>query len=136
MLRRWVFPVYRKMAEIAHSRDSLYLLHSCGDIHLIMDEIIDYIKIDAKHSFEDTYLPVTEAKRLYGDRIALIGGVDMDMLARGTPSQLRKYVSHVLKACKPGGGYLLGSGNTVANYVPLENYLTMLDVGLQEGWYS
>ena len=136
MMRRWVFPVHKKMAEIAHSRGSLYLLHSCGDLRMIMDDIIDYVKVDGKHSFEDTYLPVTEAKRLYGDRIALIGGIDMDVLARRSPKEVREYVSRVLNVCKPGGGYCLGSGNTVANYVPLENYLTMLDVGFQEGWYT
>jgi len=136
MMRRWVFPVHKKMAEIAHSRGSFYLLHSCGNLRAIMDDIIDYVKVDAKHSFEDTYLSVTEAKKLYGDRIALIGGIDMDVLARRSPKEVREYVSQVLKVCKPGGGYCLGSGNTVANYVPLENYLTMLDVGFQEGWYS
>ena len=136
MMRRWVFPVHKKMAEIAHSKGSLYILHSCGDLKAIMDDIIDYIKVDAKHSFEDTYLPVTEAKRLYGRRIGLIGGVDMDVLSRKDAKEVREYVSQILEICKPGGGYCLGSGNTVANYVPLENYLTMIDVGFEEGWYS
>ena len=136
MMKRWVFPVHKKMAEIAHSRGSLYVLHSCGNLKVIMDDIIDDIKVDAKHSFEDTYLPVTEAKKLYGHRIALVGGIDMDVLSRRTPTEVRDYVSQVLKVCKPGGGYCLGSGNTVANYVPLENYLTMLNVGLEEGWYN
>jgi len=136
MMRRWVFPVHKKMAEIAHSRGSLYILHSCGDLKAIMDDIIDQIKVDAKHSFEDTYLPVTKAKKLYGHRIGLIGGVDMDVLSRSNTKEVREYVSHVLKVCKPGGGYCLGSGNTIANYVPLENFLTMLDVGLEKGSYS
>jgi len=136
MMRRWVFPVHRQQAEIVHSRGSLYILHSCGNLKMIMDDMIDYVKVDAKHSFEDTYLPVTEAKKLYGGRIGLIGGVDMDVLSRRSVAEIREYVSHVLKVCKPGGGYCLGSGNTIANYVPLENYLTMLDVGLEEGWYS
>ena len=136
MMRRWVLPVHREMAEIAHSRGSLYVLHSCGNLEAIMDDIIDYVKVDAKHSFEDTYLPVTEAKRLYGHRIALIGGVDMDVLSRGGAVEVEEYVRRVLEDCKPGGGYCLGSGNSVANYVPLENYLTMIDVGLEEGWYS
>ena len=136
MMRRWVFPVHKKMAEIAHSKGSLYILHSCGNLKAIMDDIIDNIRVDAKHSFEDTYLPVTEAKRWYGHRIGLIGGVDMDVLSRKDAKEVREYVSQVLKICKQGGGYCLGSGNTVANYVPLENYLTMIDVGLEEGWYS
>jgi len=28
-----------------------------------------------------------------------------------------------------GTGYCLGTGNTVANYMPLENFLIMLDEG-------
>jgi uroporphyrinogen decarboxylase len=136
MMRRWVLPVHKEMAKMAHSKGSLYVLHSCGDLKVIMDDIIDDVKVDAKHSFEDTYLPITKAKKLYGHRIALIGGVYMDVLARRSTNEVREYVSNVLKACKPGGGYCLGSGNTVANYVPLENYLTMLNVGLDEGWYT
>jgi uroporphyrinogen decarboxylase len=136
MMRRWVFPVHRGMAEIAHSKGSLYILHSCGDVRIIMDDIIDDIKVDAKHSFEDTFLPVTEAKKLYGDRMGLIGGIDMDVLARKSVEDVQEYVRHVLNACMPGGGYCLGSGNTVANYVPLENYLAMLGIGLAEGWYN
>jgi uroporphyrinogen decarboxylase len=101
-----------------------------------MDDITDDVKVDAKHSFEDTYLPVTEAKKFYGHRIGLIGGVDMDVLGRRSLDEIRRYVSHVLETCKPAGGYCLGSGNTVANYVPLENYLTMLLTGLEQGWYK
>jgi len=136
MMRRWVFPVHKKMAEIAHSKGSLYILHSCGNLEAIMDDVINYVKVDAKHSFEDTYLPVTEAKKLYGDRIGLIGGVDMDVLSSRSVPEVREYVSRILKVCKPRGGYCLGSGNSIANYVPLENYLTMLEVGVEEGRYN
>jgi uroporphyrinogen decarboxylase len=31
--------------------------------------------------------------------------------------------------CLPGGGHCLGSGNSIANYVPLDNYLAMIDEG-------
>ena len=31
--------------------------------------------------------------------------------------------------CAPGGGYALGTGNTVANYIPVKNYLAMLEAG-------
>jgi uroporphyrinogen decarboxylase len=136
MMRRWVFPVHKKMAEMAHSKGSFYVLHSCGDLSAIMDDIIDDVKVDAKHSFEDTYLPVSVAKKLYGQRMGLIGGVDMDVLGRSSPDEIRSYVTRVLETCKPGGGYCLGTGNSVANYLPLENYLTMLLTGLEEGWYK
>jgi len=135
-MRRWVFPVHREQARIAHENGSLYILHSCGNLKAIMDDIIEDIKVDAKHSFEDTFLSIAEAKRLYGHRIGLIGGVDMDFLSMRSESEVRAYVEQILKDCKPGGGYCLGSGNSIANYLPLENYLTMLDVGLEGGWYE
>ena len=136
MMRRWVFPIHKKMAEIAHAKGSLYILHSCGNLEILMDDIIEDIKVDAKHSFEDTCFSVRKAKMMYGNRIALIGGVDMDVLTRGSVPKVRNYVRNILKTCKPGGGYCLGSGNSVANYTPLENYLAMLNIGLEEGWYN
>ncbi len=131
-LRRYVFPWHRRFAEIAHAHDKPVILHSCGMLDQVMDDLIDDVRIDAKHSFEDVILPVVEAKRRYGHRIALLGGVDMDRLCRGSESELRAYVADIIAHNAPGGGWALGSGNTIANYVPLRNYLAMLDEGL--GW--
>lgn len=60
---------------------------------------------------------------------------DMDKLARLPMEELRKYVVEVIARCSPGGGYALGSGNTIANYVRIENYLAMLEEGLKHGKY-
>jgi uroporphyrinogen decarboxylase len=91
-----------------------------------MDELIDEVQIDAKHSFEDTILPMVEVKARYGGRVGLLGGVDMHLLAAGTPEQVRAAARKAIGDCAPGGGYAFGSGNTIANYVPLENYLAMI----------
>ena len=49
---------------------------------------------DAKHSFEDAIEPVWEAKAKYGDRIALLGGFDMDKLSRMPVDQVRDLWRH------------------------------------------
>jgi uroporphyrinogen decarboxylase len=134
-LRQYVFPWWKRIAECVHSHGLPVLLHSCGNLHMVMDDIIDDVGIDAKHSFEDTFLPVTEAKRQYGERIAILGGIDVDFLCRRTEEEVRWQVRAVLDACGPGGGYALGTGNSVANYIPLENYLAMLDEGRSYGIY-
>ena len=134
-LRHYVFPWWKRMAECIHSHGRPVLLHSCGNLEVVMDDIIDDVKIDAKHSFEDTFLPVTEANRRYGDRIALLGGIDVDFLCRATEEEVREYVRNVIDVCGPGGGYALGTGNSVANYIPVENYLAMLDEGRRYGVY-
>ena len=53
----------------------------------------------------------------------------MDFLCRSDETQIRKRVDEILEKCMPGGGYCLGTGNSVANYIPFDNYITMLDQG-------
>jgi uroporphyrinogen decarboxylase len=129
VFRRYVFPTQRRICEIAHAHGKPVFLHSCGKLDEIMDELIDDIGIDAKHSFEDVIMPVWEAKRKWGSRVGLLGGVDMNVLAGATEDEVRAYTRRCLEECLPGGGWALGSGNTVANYVPVGNFLAMLDEG-------
>jgi uroporphyrinogen decarboxylase len=128
-LRKKILPWHARCAQVAHSKGKPYLLHSCGKLDDIMEDLISWVGVDAKHSFEDAILPVVQAKRLYGDRLALLGGIDMDFLCRSWEEQIRQRVRDTLDCCLPGGGYCLGTGNTVANYVPLDNYLCMIDEG-------
>jgi uroporphyrinogen decarboxylase len=134
-LRQYVFPRQKRLVEIAHDHGMPFFLHACGNLRQVMGDLIDDVGIDAKHSYEDTYLPVTEAKKLYGERIAILGGVDVDFLVRGSEADVRAYTRRVLEACMPGGGYALGTGNSVANYIPVGNYLAMLDEGVKVGSY-
>lgn len=135
VLRRYVLPWQRSCAEAVHRRGKPFILHSCGNLRVVMEDLISYVRIDAKHSYEDASYPVTEYKELYGDRIAILGGVDMDKLSRMPTDLFAGYVKDILRACAPGGGYALGCGNSVANYVKLENYLTMIEIGKRYGRY-
>jgi uroporphyrinogen decarboxylase len=128
-LREFVLPGHKLMAEMTHVAGYPYLLHSCGKLTAIMPDLMDDVRIDGRHSFEDTIETVVDAKRLYGDRISLLGGIDMDFICRASEEQVRQRVRSTLDQCMPGGGYCLGTGNTVANYIPLDNYLAMLDEG-------
>ncbi len=129
-LREYILPWHKKIAQLAHDNDLIYILHACGNLESIMEDLIEDVKIDAKHSYEDAIMPVTEFKKKYGDRVGVMGGVDVDNMCRLEEAELRAYVRNIIDECKPNGGYALGSGNSVANYVPLENFFIMLDEGL------
>jgi uroporphyrinogen decarboxylase len=131
--RQYVLPGHKRMAQFAHRAGLPYLLHACGNLTAIMPDLIDDVGIDARHSFEDTIETVVDAKRKYGDRIALLGGLDVDFMCRSDEAAIRQRVRDTLDACLPGGGYCLGTGNSVANYIPLDNYLAMLDEGRRYG---
>ena len=124
--RELLFPWHRRIVDAIHARGKPIILHSCGNVCAILDDILD-IGWDARHSYEDVIQPITEAKDRHGDRLSVLGGIDMDLLARGTEQAVRARVREVVAHCAPGGGFAIGSGNTVANYIPVANYLAMLD---------
>ena len=128
VIREKFLPHLKKMVDLAHSADKLALLHSCGNLEAIMDDICE-TGIDGKHSFEDKIMPVEEAHRRWGDRIGIIGGVDVHLLASGTEDDVRARVRQILDVCGPEGHYVLGTGNSVTSYIPFQNYLAMLDEG-------
>jgi len=129
-LRKYIFPQHRRLADITHGAGKVFVLHSCGNLTAIMDELIDSVGMDGKHSFQDVIMPVEEVYQRWGDRTSILGGVDMDILGRGTEEQVRARTRAILDACGINGtGYCLGSGNSIATYVPLGNYMAMLDEG-------
>lgn len=128
--RKYLFPHLRRIVELTHKHGKFFVLHSCGNLEEIMDDLIDYVGIDARHSYEDAIMPVADFKRRYGHRVAVVGGIDIDVLSRADVDAVKVYVRNVLEECTPDGGYVLGTGNSVTNYVKVENYLAMLE----EGW--
>lgn len=130
-LRRLILPWHARIARTCHEAGVLYLLHSCGNLAGIMDDLIETVGIDGKHSFEDVIMPVDEVYRRWGARTAVLGGIDMHTLAEGSEEDARARTRTVLRACQPQGSYALGSGNTIANYCRYDNYHAMLDEGVR-----
>ncbi|NLG27830.1 MAG: hypothetical protein GX557_07945, partial [Chloroflexi bacterium] len=83
-LRRYTLPWHKRFAALAHAHGLPYFVHSCGNMLAVMPDLIDDAQIDAKHSFENAIIPVEAFQARYGDRIGVLGGVDIDILGRHT----------------------------------------------------
>ncbi len=129
-LRELVIPWHKKYADIAHQKGKMYWFHCCGNILNVIDDFINDVKIDAFHSFQDEIIPVWEFKKMYGEKIGILGGIDLNKLISYNEKNLREYVKNVLSKCMPYR-YALGSGNSIANYIPIQNYLIMLDESIK-----
>ncbi|MCP4753037.1 MAG: hypothetical protein GY866_19285 [Proteobacteria bacterium] len=125
-MREIVFSRMKRIADACHKHKKPFLLHSCGNIELLMEDLIE-VGIDARHSFQDNAYPVDPFYKKYRDRIGIAGGVDVDLLASATPEAVRLRTKEILDACGPGGRYAMGSGNSVTNYCKIENYYAMID---------
>ena len=125
-MRKFVFPWHKKIADAVHKAGKPIFLHSCGKLDAVYDDIINDMKFNGKHSYEDNIQPVEEAYDKLKGRIAVMGGLDMDYVCRKTPKEIYERACNMLQKTKAIGGYALGTGNSIPNYVPWENYLSMI----------
>ena len=127
-LRELVFPWHKKMVDLAHAKGIPAVLHSCGFFGEVMDDVIA-MGFDGKHSYEDNILCVEDSYRKWGDRIAILGGIDLDFIVTKTPEEV--YARSKAMLALGQKGYALGTGNSVPEYVPWENYFAMTKAALE-----
>lgn len=125
-IREFILPQYRRIIDLVHKSGRPFLWHSCGNIFTVMDEVIA-LGIDAKHSNEDIIAPFDEWIARYGERIGLLGGIDVDVLCGRPPDEVYQDVLEKGRRFRnQARGYALGSGNSIPDYVPVESYLAMI----------
>jgi len=69
---------------------------------------------------------VEQAYERWGRRIAILGGIDVDFVCRSSPEAVRARSAAMLQRASVRGSYALGTGNSVPEYVPQDNYLAMI----------
>lgn len=131
VIRNNIVPQYKKIIDLVKSKDKPFLLHSCGNIFEVMEDMIS-IGINAKHSNEDTVSDYEKWIELYSDRIGLFGGIDVDILCGPDPAEIKNTVlEKAAKFRKTAKGYALGSGNSIPDYVPVDGFLAMIEAAKQ-----
>ncbi len=92
-----------------------------------MEDIIA-LGIDAKHSNEDEIAPFSRWIELYAGRIGLFGGIDVNTICLNDyDTVFRMVLEDASRFRESARGYGLGSGNSIAGYVPVEGFMAMVD---------
>jgi len=134
MLRKYVFPWYKKFGEICRENNLYFFFHSDGVLWELIDDLID-AGVDALHPIDPTCMDIFEVKKKYGDRLTLIGNVSNELLMQGKQTEVAERTKELIRVMAPGGGYCLSSGNSVPDWAKLENYLAMLEAAAKYSNY-
>ena len=126
-IRTLVIPQYKPIIDLVHRYRKPFLLHSCGNIFSVMEDLIG-AGINAKHSNEDQIAPFPVWVERYGDRIGNFGGIDTDAVCRLSRPEMKEYITEVVAKSKGHGGFAFGSGNSIPHYVPVDQFLTMNEI--------
>lgn len=131
-MRRFVFPWHKRIVEAVHAAGKPAILHSCGYFDDIIEDTIEDMRYNGRHSYEDNICPVEDAYENYHNRIAILGGIDVNFVCRSTPEEVFERSKAMLERANGRGSYALGTGNSVPEYVPDENYFAMISAALDE----
>lgn len=132
--RRYLFPWMEELASIAHGAGLPFAFHSDGRLWEVIPDLIA-LGVNGLHPIEPKAMDINEVKARYGRKLALIGNIDMDILARGTPEQVRAQVRQRIRDLAPGGGYAVGANPGITDYVLPENYRAMREAAFEFGRY-
>ena len=134
-MRELFFPWYRKFIQIARDAGKYVMFHSDGNIEPVIPDFVE-AGLNALNPIEPAAMDIVKLKGLYGGKLALIGNIDVDLLSRGSIAEVAALTKKRLEELKPGGGFLLGSSNSVCDYVNHENYIAMLNTNYEFGEYG
>ncbi len=136
LLRKCVLPYLAGEAEAAHKRNLPVMLHSDGNITLLMEDIAK-AGFDGLHSLQPSAgVNIVDIKKSWGGMLCLMGNVDLDyLLPFGKPEDVEAEVKRLMLEVAPGGGYILSTTNVLTRYVPPENALAMYMAAEKYGRY-
>ncbi|HOF27635.1 MAG TPA: hypothetical protein PLZ04_09370, partial [Clostridia bacterium] len=59
------------------------------------------------------------------DKIAILGGIDLDFIARESAENIRARCAALIQLTGYKG-YALGTGNSIPDYIPFKNFAAMI----------
>ncbi len=135
-IRKIFLPGMKKLSDYCHQRGVRVMSHNCGNNWKIMNLLIEagyecWQSIACKTADMD----LKRLKEKYGDKIAFWGGINIETLIDGTPEENRKDALYALKYAAPGGGFILGSSNSVCFGSKYDNYMAALEILHKYGGY-
>jgi hypothetical protein len=126
-----VVPHYRRIAE---KITIPWVFHSDGNIQEGIDMLME-VGVAGIHPIEKGAMDIRKAKQAYGDKLCILGNVDMVLLGSGSPQEVEEEVFGLIRDIAPGGGYIVTSGNSLADYLKPECVLAIPETIAKYGSY-
>ena len=131
VFRELVMPRYRRLREAVTLP---WIIHSDGNMLPFMDDLVS-LGIAGFHPNEKGAQDPRVTKQRYGDRLCVLGNVDLNLLGMATPEEVDEEVRSLIRDVGPGGGYIVTSGNSLAGYLIPENVLALSRAVQKYGHY-
>jgi len=123
--REFIKPVLRRMYERVHEGGKYVIIHSCGDVDELFDDLIE-IGVDCFNPFQPEVMDIHDLLPRYRGRLCFYGGFSTQRtLPYGSAEDVRTETDRLL-ALGAEGGYILAPAHDVEGDVSLENMLALI----------
>jgi uroporphyrinogen decarboxylase len=131
--RELLMPAHRLICDVFRRRGKPMILHSCG-------YVTDFVPLFIEAGFDCLQPLEVKAgndllalKRQYGDRLALMGGIDARAMADPDPAVIEREIAAKVPTAKQGGGYLFHSDHSVPDDVSFQQFCRVMELA---AWYG
>lgn len=136
LLRQILFPAMRRAIRKIKSRGVPVFLHVDGNINDVLQDVID-LGIDGLHSIQPTAgMDIAKLKALYGQKICLMGNLDLELFYNDNKEALATAVSQLIEVAAPGGGFILSTSSGLEENIIIEQLLFLKELLSDTGEYS
>lgn len=136
MFRENIKPYFKERVKFTKEMtDAAFLHHSCGNVHDIIDDLIDS-GVDILNPIQPTneMMNPKRLKKEFGDRIVFHGGLDtQDVLPFGTEETVKEAVDKLISTMNKDGGYIFAAAHNIQPDVPPENVIHMFKAARKAG---
>jgi uroporphyrinogen decarboxylase len=135
MYRAILYPAHKKLFDFAHSRGLPVVLHCDGYVEALVPALIE-AGINCLQPIEiKAGMDLLKLKQQYGERIALIGGMDERVLETNDLQAVEAQLLSKLPGAMAGSGYVLQVDHSVSPLVEYDTYKYFVERGLEIGTY-
>lgn len=134
--REFIKPRLANIAEVYKNANLPVILHSCGDISAIIEDLIE-IEIDVLNPVQPNVMDLGDLVDRFGNRIAFFGGIcNQEILPFGTPEQIDEEVKQITKLLGKYGKYIISPSNGIGTDVSFENIEAYMKAALKYSKFS
>ena len=133
--RKYIGPGVAKMYEKVKSKGKYVIQHCCGDIRLIMSDLVD-MGLDVYNTVQPEIYDLKKLKAEYGKHLTFYGGIStQQFLPMAGVSECREKALDILDVMGRDGGYIFSPTHAVTPDIPVENVLALVDVVKNYQWF-
>lgn len=136
MYQELIFPAHRKTMDFVHSQGMPVIMHSCGFVEPLLPGMVE-AGIDCLQAIEvKAGMDLLRIHRQYGDKIALMGGIDVRPIASNALPGIEREVLAKLPVVMANNGFIFHSDHSIPESTDYETYQYFLELGRTHGVYK